>query len=970
MIVCFYYCINYVKSAVFILPNVVLQQYNYTREIWGPEFTVERFNMSRILDWKKYEDKARQAVAEGAVLLRNENKVLPLEEGCKVALWGRMQNHYYKSGTGSGGLVNVDHVVDIPEGLELSGRVSLNAKLRAFYEEWEKSHPIVEGIGWGQDLWSQEEAEVSEAFVCEIAAESDIALVVIARTAGEDRDNQNMQGAYCLTDIEIDLLTKVRKAFDKVVVILNVGNIMDFSFVEITNPNAVLLAWQGGIMGGHGIADVLTGKVCPSGRLSDTVAGRIEDYPSHENFGKGLQDVYCEDIYVGYRYFETFAKEQVKYPFGFGLSYTEFELTDIATDYTTEDVYVTATVNNKGAVAGKEVVQVYVSPAQGKLGRPMRELVGFTKTEVIEPGKTETVEIQIPFSSLATFDDSGVTGFTNCEVLEAGEYEFYIGSNVRDCVKAGVLEIEETEVIQECKDILMPVQAFDRIRPNIKDGVAAVAKEATPLAIKTMKERRLENLPKALEITGDKGYTLEEVADGKITIEEFTAQLDAETLACLCRGEGMGSPRVTPGTAAAFAGVSDLLCDYKVPSVCCSDGPSGMRLDCGRKAFSLPNGTLLACTFNEKLNEELFALLGEEMISNEVDVLLGPGMNIHRHPLNGRNFEYFSEDPFVTGKMAAAQLRGLHTSGVTGAIKHFCANNREYLRREMDSVVSARALREIYLKAFKMAIDEGGADTIMTTYGALNGVWTAGHYDLVTALLREEWGFEGFVMTDWWTMINEEGKEPALNDFASMVRAQNDVYMVCPDASVNSSDDNLMKELNSGELTLGEMQRCAMNVLKFSMKTAAFARLRGTLEEVEVIGGPKQDIEDFDSVEYYELGDEYEVSLEDVDTSKGQNFVFAVDVEAGTEYEVEYLAKSDLGELAQLPVTLFYQGFPIQTFAFQGSGGKVTSVKRKLEFRHRYAVYRLYFPQNGLQMVAMKFRLLGKRSENGDKIIT
>lgn len=926
--------------------------------------------MSRILEWKKYEDTARKAVAEGAVLLRNENKVLPLEKDCKVALWGRMQNNYYKSGTGSGGLVNVDHVVNIPEGLRESGRVTLNEKLCAFYEEWEKENPVVEGIGWGQDLWSQEEAEVSEELVKEIAGETDVAVVVIARTAGEDRDNENIRGAYCLTEKEEDLLAKVRKHYEKMVVVLNVGNIMDFSFVDAYKPDGVLLAWQGGIMGGHGIADVLTGKVCPSGRLTDTVAMAIEDYSSHENFGKGLQDVYCEDIYVGYRYFETFAKDKVRYPFGFGLSYTDFNITDMELDFTTEDVLLQAVVTNNGEVAGKEVVQVYVAPSQGRLGRPARELVGFVKTETLAPGRSEKVEIVIPYETFATFDDSGVTGCPYCEVLEAGEYEFYVGSNVRDCVKAGVMEVEETEVIRECSDILMPAQAFERIRPEIKDGIATVVKEAVPLRRKSMKERRLANLPTALEITGDKGYTLEDVTDGKVTMEAFVAQLEPETLACLARGEGMGSPRVTPGTAAAFAGVSDVLCNYKVPSVCCSDGPSGMRLDCGRKAFSLPNGTLLACTFNEALNEELFALLGIEMISNEVDVLLGPGMNIHRHPLNGRNFEYFSEDPFVTGKMAAAQLRGLHASGVTGAIKHFCANNREYVRREMNSVVSARALREIYLKAFKMAVDEGGADTIMTTYGALNGIWTAGHYDLDTALLRDEWGFEGFLMTDWWAMVNEEGKGPDLNDFASMVRAQNDVYMVCPDASVNSSGDNLMAELESGDLTLGELQRTAINVLKFAMKTPAFARIRGTLEEVEVIGGPKQDIEDFDSVEYYVLGDSYEVNMEDVDTSKGQNFVFAVDVEAGTEYEVEFVGKSDLGELAQLPVTLFYQGFPIQTFAFQGSGGKETCVIRKMQFRHRYAVYRLYFPQNGLQMTAMKFRILGKMQEKPDEIIT
>ncbi len=926
--------------------------------------------MSRILDWKKYEEKARQAVAEGLVLLHNVNQALPLKEGCKVALWGRMQNNYYKSGTGSGGLVNVDHVIDIPEGLELSGRVTLNTKLRAFYAEWEKEHPVVEGVGWGQDLWSQEEAEVSEDFVKEIAAESDVALVVLARTAGEDRDNLNQKGAYCLTDIEVDLLTKVRNAFDKMVVVLNIGNIMDFTFVDSIKPDAVLLAWQGGIMGGAGTADVLTGKVCPSGRLTDTVAYRLEDYSSNANFGIGYTDIYAEDIYVGYRYFETFNQGAVRYPFGFGLSYTEFEIKDIETEFTTEEAYVSATVTNTGDVAGKEVVQLYLNPAQGKLGRPMRELVGFAKTAVLQPGRSEKIEIKVAYKDLATFDDSGVTGHAFCEVLEAGEYIFYIGRNARDCVKAGMMEVEEIEVIKQCEDILMPVEAYDRIRPVIEDGLVKVGKEATPLATKTMKERRLENLPKTLEYTGDKGYTLEDVADGKVSVEDFVAQFEAKDLVCLCRGEGMGSPRVTPGTAAAFAGISDTLCSYKIPSVCCSDGPSGMRLDCGRKAFSLPNGTLLACTFNEKLNEDLFALLGLEMISNEVDVLLGPGINIHRHPLNGRNFEYFSEDPFMTGKMAAAQLRGLHASGVTGAIKHFCANNREYLRREMSSVVSARALREIYLKAYKMAVNEGGADTIMTTYGALNGVWTAGHYDLNTALLRDEWGFDGLLMTDWWAMVNDEEKEPALNDFASMIRSQNDVYMVCPDASINSSNDNMMEEYEAGNLTLGEIQRCAMNVLRFSMHTPAFARVRGTLDEVEVIGGPKQEIEDFDSVEYYELGEHCEVDLSELDSSKGQSYVFAVDVEPGTLYEVEYTAKSDLGELAQLPVTLFYSGFPLQTFAFQGSGGRPTSVKRKLEIRHRYAVYRLYFPQNGLQILSMKFTKLGKAGADTDEFPT
>ena len=270
-------------------------------------------------------------------------------------------------------------------------------------------------------------------------------------------------------------------------------------------------------MGGAGTADILTGKVCPSGRLTDTVAYNLEDYSSHANFGIGYEDVYCEDIYVGYRYFETFNQGAVRYPFGFGLSYTEFEIKDIETEFTTEEAYVSATVTNTGDVAGKEVVQLYLNPAQGKLGRPMRELVGFAKTAVLQPGRSEKIEIKVAYKDLATFDDSGVTGHAFCEVLEAGEYVFYIGKNARDCVKAGVMEVEETEVVKQCEDILMPVKAFDRIRPIVGEGLVKVGKEATPLATTTMKERRLKNLPEEIAFTGDMGYTLEDVADGKVS---------------------------------------------------------------------------------------------------------------------------------------------------------------------------------------------------------------------------------------------------------------------------------------------------------------------------------------------------------------------------------------------------------------------------------------------------------------------
>lgn len=310
----------------------------------------------------------------------------------------------------------------------------------------------------------------------------------------------------------------------------------------------------------------------------------------------------------------------------------------------------------------------------------------------------------------------------------------------------------------------------------------------------------------------------------------------------------MGSPKVTAGTAAAFGGVSDSLKAYGLPCGCCSDGPSGMRLDSGMKAFSLPNGTLLGCTFNTELVERLYGYTGIEMRANKVDVLLGPGMNIHRHPLNGRNFEYFSEDPFLTGKMAAAQLRGLHNAGVTGAAKHFCANNQETSRHFLNSIVSERALREIYLKGFEIAVKEGNADAVMTTYGAVNGIWTAGNYDLCTQILRKEWGFDGFVMTDWWAKISDEGEEVSKTNFAAMVRAQNDVYMVCSQADKNSSGDNTLEALLDGRLSRAELQQSAGNIVRFLMHTPAYERMNEQEVKIIIENGPMADEQDVQDV--------------------------------------------------------------------------------------------------------------------------
>lgn len=914
----------------------------------------------RILDWNEYLACASRAVAEGIVMLENKNQVLPLENGTRVSIFGRIQNHYYKSGTGSGGMVNVSKVTNIVEGLSESGVVTVNQELLDTYKEWEETHPYDEGEGWGTEPWSQEEMPLSEELVKQAAGQSDTAIVIIGRTAGEDRDSSDTKGAYRLTEIEEDMLSKVRAFFPKMVVLLNVGGIIDMNYFDVVQPDAVLYVWQGGMTGGSGTADVLTGKVSPSGKLTDTIAYHIEDYSSHDNFGDEVRNFYCEDIYMGYRYFETFAKDKVKYPFGYGLSYTTFSITreDASANINEQKLSLTVKVKNTGACEGKEVVQIYVEAPQGKLGKASRQLIAFAKTKNLLPGEEEELNFSIPFSRFSAYDDSGATGHPYCYLLEQGSYQIYMGNDVRSSSNVFSFSLEEDMILETVGQALAPVLPFERYRAvPVANGEYEIAKEAAPLLLEMEDSRRIANLPKEIPVTGNQGILLSDVLSGDKSMDDFIAQLNEEDLACLIRGEGMGSNRVTAGTAAAFGGVSERLVSMGVPAVCCDDGPSGMRLDSGAKAFSLPNGTMLGCTFNPDLLEQLYNFLGMEMVYNHVECLLGPGMNLHRHPLNGRNFEYFSEDAYLTGVMAIAELKGLRNQGVSGTIKHFCANNQEKKRRESDTVVSERALRELYLKGFEMAVKSGYADSIMTTYGALNGLWTAGNYDLATTILRGEWGFSGIVMTDWWAAINERDREHNFTNFAAMARSQNDIYMVCPDGSTNSSGDNTVASLQDGTLTIGELQRNAGNILTYVMHSQAMKRLLKTAEDVEIVNRPADEDEiDIHDLEFTVLEDEITIDLTDRESKADTNYILALDIQLLGDYEVTLTGSSSLGELAQIPCTLFKTGSPVATFTFHGTSGEEMSIKKDIQCHNRFAVMRLYVAKNGVELKSIHFK--------------
>lgn len=914
--------------------------------------------MERVLDWNKYLDTAAKMVSEGVVMLKNENNALPLDVDKEVAVFGRIQFHYYKSGTGSGGMVNVSKVMNILDGLMDNG-VKVNEKLLDTYRKWDKENPFDLGEGWGGEPWSQKEMPLDEGLVKETAKSCETAIVIIGRTAGEEQDNRLEAGSYLLSGGEIAMLTAVRENFKKVVLLLNVGNIIDMTDINRIAPDAVLYVWQGGMTGGKGTADVLTGKVSPSGKLPDTIAYKVSDYPSDANFGREEnRDIYAEDIYVGYRYFETFAKDKVLYPFGFGLSYTEFEIKTEKAEITEGAVKLSVLVKNIGSYKGKEVIEVYCEAPQGRLGKAARVLCGFEKTRELAPQEEQTIEIAVDIPKLASYDDSGVTGNKSCYVLEAGEYKFYVGSDVRSAEYACSFEQGEALVTERLAQALAPVESFERIKPVYQGGGYEIAKEAVPVSEVDESARRLEKLPKEIAYTGDKGIKLWDVKNGKNTMDEFIAQLSDYDLSCIIRGEGMGSPRVTAGTASAFGGVSENLNGFGIPAGCCSDGPSGMRLDCGTKAFSLPNGTMIASSFNKELARELFALMGLEMAANKVDCLLGPGMNIHRHPLNGRNFEYFSEDPFLTGKMAAAELKGMAGAGVTGTIKHFCANNRETNRHFIDSVVSERALREIYLRGFEIAVKEGKASSVMTTYGRVNGLWTAGNFDLDTVILREEWGFKGFTMTDWWANINVRGKEPDKTDFAAMARAQNDVYMVCPDGEKN--DDNTLAALENGGIERCELQRNAANICGFLLHTNALKRAEGIGDVVKVINREDEEQEDDKPVQFYKVDRDITLDLSDVDTTKGTSYSFALDLSNFGVYRVIVTASSTQSELAQIPMTLFNMGTAVGTFTFNGTGGKAVSMEKETPMFSRFTTFRIYFAQNGLDLHSIRFELTDK----------
>lgn len=731
-------------------------------------------------------DVAIQVTAEGAVLLENKDNLLPFTANeTKIAVFGRAQDDVYWGGGGSG-TVHTSVSYTFIDGFEQAGLV-YDQELAKTYTEWcaanadESSSSTFGTMGSGA---SKEEMPLDNIDMDAVAARNDAAVIIFGRNSSEGSDRTEEKGDWYLSDSEEAILAKVSSAFDKVLVILNTGSLLDVSWIDTYHVNAVLQAWQPGGYGTIAVGRILTGEVNPSGRLMDTWAHDYASYPTQAvasaTFGKYvINPVYGEDIYVGYRYFETFDPEAVRYPFGFGLSYTSFALQAKDAQVTDTTVTMNVDVTNTGDRAGKQVVQGYYRAPVGALGNPKIELAAFAKTKELQPGETETVTLSFAIDDMASYDDSGATGHENCYVMEAGDYLFFVGDSVRNVQQVGQMNLEETRVVREVTEVLAPTFSFMTAKAVLDDSgeYQLTMQKASPRHSDNKVEDKWDTDLNAYALTGvDAGIKLGHVAAGYATMEAFISQFTLAELVQIFGGiYGVRTDNYKyfpEGAAGAAGGIGQTLSNRGVNFAVMADGPAGIRLTMGEGETGntyFPLATAQACSWNVELIQQVGVEVGKEAKYNHVSAWLAPGMNIHRDPLCGRNFEYYSEDPVLSAACATAVTIGVQSEGVAVGTKHFAVNSQEHSRSGGDSIVTERALREIYLSGFEKYVNDANPWMIMTSYNRINGAYAATSYELNTTVLRNEWGFDGCVTTDW-----ASGKD---NGNAGLLRAQGDLCM-------------------------------------------------------------------------------------------------------------------------------------------------------------------------------------------------
>lgn len=809
---------------------------------------------------------ARAAASEGMVLLKNEDHILPLKPGTKVALYGGGASKTVKGGTGSGD-VNERESVSIYEGMKAAGYVITTENwIRDYNERYEKAR-----IEWRDYILEKSKGmEDSTVDFFNVYAttpfvrpegmpaektDAGYAFFILSRVAGEGADRFAAQGDYFLTQYEEKLLEDICTYYENVVVVINTGGLVDLSFMDkYSNIKALIQTVQAGMEGGNAFADLISGKVTPSGKMTDSWAYEYSDYPNSETYshnnGNVQTEKYEEGIYVGYRYFDTF-DVPVRYSFGYGLSYTQFALNVKSIACEMQDgkpsVKVTADVTNTGTkFSGKEVVQVYFSCPSGKLEKEYRRLAAFEKTKELQPGETQEISLVIPVYRLASYDETE-PGW----ILEKGSYGIWVGNSLAQSVLAGEAEVDKSIVLVRTENICPLKEELAEIHADMGKNAAkyrnAVEKAGDSLKKVVLHSELLESV--TVEYTDNKDiYSAEARA--------FADTLTTDQLVCLAAGD----PGKAQGGNLGAAGISvpgsagethHCAAEQGLASIVLADGPAGLRLMkyyhvhegkivtmpfqfslegglfCpdtenlpGERYYqyctAIPVGTLLAQTWNLPLLQKIGHMIGTEMEEFGVTLWLAPGMNIHRNPLCGRNFEYYSEDPFLSGELAGAITEGVQSvPGCGTTIKHFACNNQEDNRMGSDSIVSERALREIYLKGFETAIRKSQPMSVMTSYNLINGVHAANNYDICTKAARNEWGFNGVIMTDWTTTENDETCTAS-----GCMRVGNDLIM-----PGNQSDyDNLCKELAAGTLSEEDLKACVSRLVDVIWRSNQYER--------------------------------------------------------------------------------------------------------------------------------------------------
>ncbi|MCR5297517.1 MAG: glycoside hydrolase family 3 C-terminal domain-containing protein [Clostridiales bacterium] len=780
----------------------------------------------RVTACKEHIALSRRAAREGMVLLKNEENALPLAAGTKVALFGKATIDYVKGGGGSGD-VTVPYIRNLYDGFaEVIGKDAVYPGTIQFYRDYVAAQYAAH---WAPGMVA--EPTVPAELLREARAFTETAVVSFSRFSGEGWDRKHPKakitrkepvtddavsmsdalferGDFYLSDAERAMLETVSRTFPKTIVVLNTGGMMETAcFRDDPRIRGLLLACQGGMEGGCAEAELLMGLYNPSGKLTDTYATDLDDYPGCRHFYDSDNYVdYTEDIFVGYRYFETIpgAAEKVVYPFGFGLSYTSFSLTrqEVVIDGDMAEARVLVT--NEGSLPGREVIQVYYSAPAGRLSKPARELAGYRKTRLLQPGETEQVSIRFPLAQMASYDDLGKVA-RSAWVLEAGTYLFHIGTSVRNTVTAEESwTLDENRITEQLTARMVPTCLEKRLLADgtFEDLPTAPCNDYNATVLEPMGNTEMHSTPEVRAVPRIPdfgrgiGMKLQDAANGAMSLEEFAEALPVEDLAALLGGQP------NTGLANTFGYGNNPL--YGIPNIMTADGPAGIRFhqELGVATTAFPCATLIGCSWDPQVAYEVGAAAALEAKENNIMVWLAPGVNIHRNPLCGRNFEYFSEDPLLAGKQAAGMIRGIQSERIAATPKHFALNNKETNRRNCDSRASERAIREIYLKQFEILVKEAHPWSIMSSYNIVNGHRASENRDLLTHILREEWGFDGMVTTDWWT-FGEHYKE---------VAAGNDMKMAA------GFPERLLDAVEKGALTREDIKKAAMNVLRLILR--------------------------------------------------------------------------------------------------------------------------------------------------------